>query len=357
MITDTKTLQLDEVVMGANAYLENFLSSELKSAQAIHPDYAQLLNEILEYVKGGGKRIRPYITILAYIGYGGDNIQNILPVACAWELLHSALLVHDDIMDRDIMRHGKSNIAGKYQAIYSKLSSHDTDHYASSSALIAGDLLISASQNIVLQSELVAEQKIVVLSLLNQAMFDAAGGQLLDVETAIRNVTTTNPLLIAEHKTASYSFVYPLLCGAYLADADDAEQEKLRDLGNSLGIAYQLIDDLLGVFGDQDQTGKSTDGDIRERKHTILLQETFKKVSGPDLTFLTTFYSNTEAPSESEIVKVRSIMEDSGAKDQVREQAQALTKKAKQTITSLHVQPEYKQLFVELVEKLLKRKY
>lgn len=361
MITGQKptsqVLGMSEAIASSNAYLEEFLSQELIAAQAIDQDYAQLLQTIQEYVAGGGKRIRPYMTLLAYCGYGGTDVEGALPAACAWELLHAALLVHDDIIDRDVTRHGKPNIAGVYQDIYAKLADMSVDHYALSSALLAGDLLISGSQKIVLQSNLPAEQKVQILLYLNTALFHVGGGELLDTETALRSLTSTNPRLIAQYKTASYSFVYPLLSGAYLAGADKDQMKLLNKLGNSIGIAYQLIDDLLGVFGDEHETGKTTDGDIRERKHTMLLQETYARITKQQQSQLAKLYTISEELSDDDIAHVKRIMIDSGAKDFVANQARQLTSEAEQTIAQLGIQPDYAQSILTIVEKLLKRKY
>ncbi len=335
--------------------LDDFLSKELLAAQAIDKDYAELHTTIREYVAGGGKRIRPYLTVLAYQGYGGDDITTATHVACAWELLHAALLVHDDIIDRDVIRHGKPNITGMYQQIYSTLTDESVDHYALSAALLAGDLLITASQNIILRSSLSADQKIQILQYLNTAIFKVGGGELLDTETALRSISQTNPRLIAQYKTSSYSFISPLQSGAFLAGADADQLEQIHFLGDKIGVAFQLIDDLLGVFGDEKQTGKSSDGDIRERKHTLLLQETFTRASTSDRKKLTDYYSISTNLSNKDISYIRSLMISTGAKEAIAKEAAQLASEAKEAIAQLQMTDDAKNAMYDIVEVILKR--
>lgn len=355
MLIENDVLSLEQTKRAVDSYLDTYLEKQLQLAESIDPSYGHLLETIRQYVAGGGKRLRPYLFAIAHHGYGGSESEDSVAMACAWELLHTALLVHDDIIDRDDVRHWAPNIAGRYQDLYKTYSHKDSEHYAMSSALLAGDLLISMSQKIVLSSGLSADKKLSILELLNLAIFDVGGGELIDTETALKSIDSTDARKIARFKTASYTFELPLVSGALLADADPSELELLQKLGNKLGIAFQIIDDVLGVFGASVATGKSVDSDIYERKHTVLVQEAYKLLSGQERDELVEFYSLDTKLSESDVERVRQILSESGAKDAVMEEARQLTYEAESLINQLNMNDPAKNTLLQLVEVLLKR--
>lgn len=357
MITKDRVYSLDFVKEEVEKYLQDFLEAESVKANNIDASYKIMLEIIKEHLVEGGKRLRPYLVNLTYFGYGGKSMDYILPSACSWELLHAALLVHDDIIDRDDIRHSRLNVFGRYREIYKELSKKDYEHYATSSALLAGDLLLSYSQKIIIDSELESEHKIEVLSLLNQAIFNVGGGELLDAETALYELNKTNARKIANYKTAGYTFELPLITGAYLAGANQEEIDTLRLIGIKLGISFQLIDDILGVFGDINKTGKHNDGDIRERKHTVLIQETYKRVDQKNKSQLDKIYNLNNEISEKDISLVKDIIIESGAKEIVLDEAKKLTNEAEKLINKLSMEIEAKTALLNLIDKLLKRTY
>ncbi len=337
-------------------HLDKFLSTEIKRSKLVDRSYTRLLTEIKDYLCSGGKRIRPHIVIATAQGYGLDVSEDVLSVACAWELIHSAMLMHDDIIDRDLVRHGQPNIAGRYQEIYGPTGVTDMEHYASSAALLSGDLLISYSQQIILESNLASDIKIQLLKYINQAIFEVVGGEFIDTETALYSIQKTDARKIARYKTASYTFIMPLLTGAALAGAGHQEQARLREIGNNLGIAFQLTDDILGIFGDMEVTGKTTDGDIREKKHTMLVQEAYNRLEGVEKDKLAKFYSSDFILSDGDIETVRQLLVSSGAKQAVLDESEALTKQAESLIAQLQITEEARQELHGLVESLLNRR-
>ncbi|MET1018926.1 MAG: polyprenyl synthetase family protein, partial [Microterricola sp.] len=191
------------------------------------------------------------------------------------ELLHTALLMHDDVIDRDLVRRGSPNVAGVFTA---DALGQGTDAAAASiwgeaSAILAGDLLIHAAQKLIATLDTANDRRLAVLEVFDEAVFSVTAGQHSDVAFASRIVqpSTADILAMIERKTASYSFIGPLLSGAVLADASAADLESLREFGRHAGVAFQLRDDVLGVFGIEELTGKSTLGDLREGKQTLLI--------------------------------------------------------------------------------------
>jgi len=355
MITNRDVYSLHHTKQLVDEYLDDYLSQQFLRTQKMGDSYGRLLEIMQQHMAAGGKRLRPFLTLLAYQGYGGKDIDAVIPIACAWEFLHAALLVHDDIIDRDDVRHGTANIFGRYRAIYGPLVQNDLDHFATSSALLAGDLLISYSQQIVLTSELDSNHKIGTLVFLNKALFDVCGGELLDTETALFKIDQTKARLVAHYKTASYTFELPLQNGAMLAGAPAADLNKLQILGNKLGVAFQLVDDLLGVFGTSAATGKSIDTDIRERKHTVLVQQAYSLLPDAQRKELAQLYDIRSEITDHGVQRVRQLLVDSGAQEVVMAEAETLNSEAKTLIDELTMYEPAKQALRQLAKKILKR--
>lgn len=335
--------------------LINYCESNRQFSNSIGWQYERLWMEIDTYIKGGGKRLRPRLFLLTHKLYGGKTNKAILAAACAWELLHASLLIHDDIIDRDLIRHGKKNIAGRYQEIYSNVSDTEKAHYALSAALLAGDLLLSSAYNIVLESDLNSALKLQMQSFLHEAIVTVAGGELIDTESALYPIGTTDPLAVARYKTASYSFEYPMVSGAALSGAPDTDLRQLRHIGEHIGIAYQLKDDLLGVFGDSAATGKSNRSDLIEKKRTLLIQHTLKGAPAELGMRLQELFDKQETLSESEADEVLSIINNSGAKADIESLVELHSRHALDAIAGLTIAENKKSELIELVQRLIYR--
>lgn len=330
-----------------DAELENYCDDKLGQAAALSPDYAELWQVLKDYLLGGGKRLRPYLVLLSYEMYGGQQTEQIVKVAAAWEILHACLLIHDDIIDRDLVRHGRPNIAGSYQVRIGD------EHLAMSAALIAGDLALSAAYELVTQSNLTLDAKEDIYKLLQRTVHTVAGGEFLDTMSVLSNFTSIDTDAINLSKTASYSFTSPLQAGATLAGASNDEIAKLAELGRELGLDYQLSDDLLGVLGDESQTGKSASSDLREGKRTLLLQLTV--LSSADTDDLLDIISKGENMTDSDIVTIKEAMKTSGAVNKVHKIVHEHTAKAQGTIRDLQISPDYKNELRNLAQKLESR--
>lgn len=338
--------------------LVDFFESSIKSAQLVDKHYETLWKNLYDLHRSGGKRIRPKIVLMAYEAFGGKDYADVVPVACAHELLHFSMLVHDDIIDRDVMRYGVDNINGRYQKLYAAVlpDRQDQTHYAESAALIAGDLMLAGAHRLINESGLSSEKKVALQRIMYGSIFDVAGGQLLDTESSFRPLGSIDALKIAHYKTASYSFVGPLLTGASLANATDKDINTLRDLGMSLGIAYQLTDDLLGVFGDESMTGKSNTGDIREGKRTYIIEQTVKGLNPRDLKQFKTYFGAQDL-NETDIASVKELIIKSGAKIETEKLINEYAKQAIKLLDSLPIPVKSHMQFAELIETSTRRNF
>jgi geranylgeranyl diphosphate synthase, type II len=354
MPTKTEPLSRPSVAIEVNKSLHSYTKQKIVKARLQDESYERLWLTIDTYLQRGGKRIRPYLVLLAYEAYGGRHSKDVLPIAAAWELLHACLLVHDDIIDRDTVRHGALNISGMYEVYYKKFGS-DRSHYAASAALLAGDLLLSGAHELVLESAIAAEEKLRACTYLNEALFSVGGGELLDVEIVLQDIKSARPEKIARHKTAQYSFEYPLLCGATLAGVSIHEKKKLQSFGTSIGIAFQLIDDVLGVFGDTASTGKSNDNDIRDKKRTLLVQETLKRLDDQEATHMEALYAHNYVLTSDEAQNVRTFMEQTGAREAVEKIAKGLADDALRIVDTMSIGDGSREALRGVVSMAVKR--
>lgn len=299
--------------------LEDFFTKQLQQTDTRNTAGTQLWQLLANVTMVGGKRVRPYLVVLAYEGYGGTLNDDVITVGASWELLHQGLLIHDDIIDRDYLRHGQPNVAGQLRKLYRSVDNkNDRDHYANSGALLAGDVAISNVYQLVFASSLADDLKIAVCHIIGQAINAVGVGEMLDTEAVMQPLGTTNSTLIAELKTGSYSFVGPLQTGAILAGVKQTGLQQLHELGTALGIAFQLSDDLLGLFGDEKVTGKPNDSDVHEGKRTALLQYAFAAANKTDQTFITRVVGNAKATTK-EVEQFRHIVIKTGAKNRVEQ--------------------------------------
>jgi geranylgeranyl pyrophosphate synthase len=355
-ITSTHVLTPVESKQMIDTFLAPLLQQLTEDARRISPHYETLWQDIQVLYHAGGKRLRSYMTLLTYEAFSTASPDTIMPAAAAQELLHSAMLIHDDIIDRDDIRYGVKNVASQYMDHYEELieDTVDRQHYANSAAMLAGDLLIS--QAYILIAETKVEPSLVLASqrLLAQAMFRVIGGELLDTEAVFRGADSANPLLIAEEKTASYSFVTPFLIGATLSQASPIQRNILEKLGEQLGIAYQLRDDILGVFGNEDVTGKSTDGDLKEGKQTFLLEEFQKLAIDTQHDEFHTLFGRHDV-TDADIVRMKALLIESGAKDAVEALILAYQEHAHILVESLDIDEHHHVAFRQLIDLCVKR--
>ncbi len=294
-------------------------SVAIERAQAIDGSYGDLLREMSRFIGKGGKRIRPYLAYLAYVGFGGQNTQMSARAGASLELLHNFLLIHDDIIDRDLVRYGGPNVQGAYLHKLRGSLSHDAEHGAASAAILAGDVACSLAHTVIYELEIDDTAKLRILRALSDAVFVTGGGEMVDsLAGALNHANLTEDQIYSVYlsKTAHYTFYLPLRVAAAMAGKDSSIDSLLLELAQPIGLAYQMRDDYLGLFGDPEKTGKPITGDIREGKQTIYFALMQKNCSEQDRVELDQIYGSPSA-SEKEVYRVREICEKCGAKDQV----------------------------------------
>ena len=267
--TPTARAAIDEAIDTVVARLGRRLHS--------HGDAARALASALARSTEGGKRFRPLLVVAAFDTLRGNERDRaaLYQVAAAFELLHTAFVVHDDVIDHDTERRGVANVSGEF-----RLRGHERGADARGAALLgdaagilAGDLLLHEAGRLVALADLPTGIRGEVLRLVEDAVLVSPAGELADVENAVSTgeIDADTILRTTHDKTAVYSFSAPLEAGAVLAGADGPVRAALERFGQRLGLAYQLVDDLIGAFGSAEVSGKGEGCDLREAKKTHLI--------------------------------------------------------------------------------------
>lgn len=254
--------------------LRGVVSGESDRAEG-HSRVYELLWQHLEQATLGGKHFRGRLVIETYLGFGGGDQLAAARLGAAFELLHAGFLVHDDLIDHDTLRRGHPNLAAGMSTAAASAGADPpaAQHLAEASAVLAGDLAIALAHRLTASIDASVPVRTALTELLWQTVFVSVAGELDDVAAAhgLWEVSAEKALTTAAEKTAFYSFQAPLRAGAVLAEAPEQVQGQLDRVGRALGKAFQLADDLLGVFAPEAVTGKSQLSDLREGKATTLI--------------------------------------------------------------------------------------
>ena len=311
---------------------EDYLKKELKY---IKPE--NLYNPVKYLLESGGKRLRPIIALNVSELLGG-KISDTLPAAAALEIFHNFTLAHDDIMDNSMLRRGKKTINSKWD---------------NNTGILSGDVMLIISYEVLNQYQ---DSKYIHLSKkLTEISRLVCEGQQADMDFASKNDITENEYFeMIKNKTAvliGCSFMF----GGIVAEANDLNTNLLYEIGLNLGIAFQLEDDLLDCFGDQEKFGKKIGGDIIEKKKTLLyLFTNLKLESEKKLEFENIFNSNEITESEK-INSIKLFYETSGALKYVKNKVKVYFDKADQLINKLELDNDTKRKLNQFSKTLLNR--
>lgn len=299
-----------EDLTGVHHRLRDFFS-HLRTQAALFGD-ADPIVDALRSASSGGKNVRPDLVLRVHRALIDDDSDAVFDVAAAFELLHTALVVHDDIIDRDWSRRGKPNVAGLFQARASAmgLSSGDAEHHGASAAIIAGDLALAGALRLIATARTTDVRRGRLLDIMNTAVIASAIGELADIEHPL-GVPATADVIAHSHraKTSVYTFEAPMQAGAVLAGASEYVIEQLREFGQHLGIAYQIRDDIAGILDDEHVTGKPVARDFRSAKQTAV---TVHAKNGARWSEVGHLFGKHDL-NAADLAQIRSVLVDDGA--------------------------------------------
>jgi len=307
------------------ALVDARLRAMVKSQEQILTDAS------MHVIDAGGKRLRPTVTVLAYKSFGGTDINKIVDIAAGFELIHSATLIHDDINDGGSIRRGRATV-------YKKYGLHD--------AIVAGDFLFARA------FQLGGVLDKVVVETTADACANLAEGEILQNRYRHKkNLTIDTYLKVMERKTAQ-PIRAGAMVGAYLAGASLDEIESIGKYGLNLGIAFQIIDDVLDFTGDEKKTGKAAGNDLREGNLTMPSLLAMKSSEQAKKAILDVIAQ--EEPSPESVRKCAELIQDMGAIEKAIEMGESYGMEALQSLGGLSVNG-YSQSLRDLVSKVLSR--
>lgn len=320
----------------------------------------ELTGHLREFVARGGKRLRPALVYFAYKACGGEDRSAVMPLAMSTELLHTYLLIHDDIMDSAAVRRGEPTAHVLFERDHREREwPGSAERHGESVAILLGDLAHSYAVELMLEAQERHGRPGVARCFATMCQ-EVVVGQYLEMTAAPRtNWTKADLLKVLRLKSGRYSVERPIELGALAAPAEgngDDTPERLREYGEALGEAFQLKDDLLGVFGLSDTVGKSVDSDIAEGKFTVLVQQTLERSDESGRERLRSALGNREVTAK-ELAEVRATVESSGARAEVEAMIDRRLHRASEAVRSLTLASEERAFFHGLIEFLRDREH
>jgi geranylgeranyl diphosphate synthase type I len=355
--------------------LERLLSSELQRWAAVDQDLSSPWATLRAAVLAGGKRLRPAFCYWSFVGAGGDpEADAIIDAGAALEMLHAAALIHDDVIDGSVTRHGRATTHVQYAALHAERGWRGAnDRFGVGVAILLGDVALAYS------GRLLAGASPEAVRVFDEARLEVNVGQYLDVLAAAQGpgpagtgegaasgasgagatpsgTAVARAQRICRYKTAKYTVERPLHLGAALAAPERLAElaGPLSAFGLPLGEAFQLRDDLLGVFGDPAVTGKPVGDDLREGKPTLLSALAQARASGPGAGLFARRFGSPDLSVE-EVLDLRAVIEASGARAEVESSIHRLAGTAASALGRLPIRSEARDALAELAAFVIGR--
>ncbi|MDO9572491.1 MAG: polyprenyl synthetase family protein [Candidatus Omnitrophota bacterium] len=312
-----------------------------------------LFNSIKEFISRDGKRVRPILFCIGYLGFTKKPAPGLYRSAISLELLHDFLLVHDDIIDKSETRRGLPSmhaLLNNYLSKYKKIKFSGSDL-----TIVAGDVMYAMALDAFLAiKEDPGRKELALKKLISAALFTASGEfiELLLGIKPIEKIGKEEIYKIYDYKTANYTFSSPLTMGATLAGAGKNEIKKLFDYGIYLGRAFQIKDDIIGIFCRESEIGKSNLTDIKEEKKTLLIWYAYNNACKKDKVIIKKILSGKSIKSK-DLHEIRRIIKNSGALDYAKQEIKNLIKKAQRLIDNLPIASLYRKTLDEFCKKIL----
>ena len=307
----------------------------------------------------GGKRLRAGFLYWGYRAAGGPDSDALVRLAASMEFFQAAALLHDDVMDRSDTRRGMPSAHRAIETLHSKRGwLGDGGRFGEGAAILAGDLCLTWCDEMFATSGLPVTELGRGRGLFDQMRTQLMGGQFLDLLESVRGwdglgleARVASARKVIRYKSAKYTIEHPLLIGALVGGVSETAVAPLSDYGLALGEAFQLRDDLLGVFGDPEATGKPAGDDLREGKRTVLIAYALDAAT-PDERFVIESTLGQEDLDEAGVEGVRAILVRTGAVDRVEALISSLADEARaslQRATAAPLEPVATGVLAELV--------
>jgi len=333
-----------ELARDVEAELAALIDREEAAWAAEHADLGVLFDEMRSLVLGGGKRIRPAFCLLGALAAGGSSTGEVVRAGAALEMLHAMALFHDDVIDASASRRGRETTHVRQAHVHRENAwAGESARFGDGVAILVGDLAYVYADRLM---ETMAPE---VREVWTRMRLEVNIGQYLDVVgSARRDFTPPAAARIALFKTAKYTVERPLHIGALVADPRVSRSilDALSRFGTSLGIAFQMRDDVLGVFGEPDVTGKPAGDDLRESKPTALVATAIERADATQRNVLARI--GDPALDGRTIGDIRRVIEETGALAETESRISELTDTALASLDPLGLRGDVREMFLAL---------
>ncbi len=336
--------------------LEDFLLGKVEEAGKIRPELARMLEVCTEFVMAGGKRLRPafvYHSWKAVSGIGNENV--ILKAAIPLELVHAGALIHDDVMDNSDLRRGKPTV---HKVFEKEMGNAEVGR---SLAIVAGDMVLALADEAFSAYPDFGGNFKAARMCFDEMCKEINYGQHLDVvANLLPGIGEDWIMQVMRYKTAGYTVEKPLLIGAILGGASPKLLSRISEFGVNLGVAFQIKDDLLGMFGSKEKVGKPVDSDLKEGKKTLLTAKTLERLwdkgKQGEITRFQSILGNPNLTPD-DYRWCQELMRETGAVDYCQNRVGELTETAVGFLSQADIDDEAKRYLVGISTFLVAREY
>ncbi len=310
----TSPLEAADLRARVDKALAAFLAEQRSRLTGIDPALAAVAEALEDFVLGGGKRLRPAFAYWGFRGAHGPDSDQIVTAVAALEFVQASALIHDDLMDRSDTRRGEPSVHRRFEARHTAAGWRGgAAAFGDSAAVLLGDLALVWSDELLHTSGVAPSDLARARPVFDEMRTEVTVGQYLDVLTqATADTSLDRAGKVARFKSAKYTVERPLLLGAALAGAPAEVHDAYSAFGLPLGEAFQLRDDVLGVFGDPAQTGKPAGDDLREGKRTYLVAAAFAGLDDSGRTELDAGLGDQGLDFDG-VTRLRALIRESGA--------------------------------------------
>ncbi len=336
--------------------IEETMFDYLEEKRGVAKGYGDINDRALSiskaFIEAGGKRIRPILVLLGEKEERGEIDEDGLKLGTALELMHTLLLIHDDVMDKDEFRRNKPTV---WKRFYDTIENgKDRFHVAISFAITTGDIIYAYVFDVLSRLDVERDTLREIVEMTARILELTGYGQNLDMYLELVPLSEAREediLNMYYLKTAVYSVAGPLAVGSLLGNG--RSREALWKYGENMGIAFQIHDDILGLYGDEKVLGKPVGSDVREGKRTILVVEAYRNASEEERKELERIIGKEDATKE-EIEKVRKIVEKNGGLDYAKKLEDKYYKESLRVVEDLR-DPEVRDILKEMAHYFIKR--
>ena len=356
------TLSVDKVRIAVKQELAHYLAEQREYLTGIASELIPVCDALEDYLLEGGKRLRPLFAYAGYLSAGSTPSREEIRAMASLELLQACALIHDDLMDGSDTRRGKPAIHRHFEAMHrtGKMSGV-SEQFGAAAAVLLGDLALVWSDHMLHNSGLAHESLMAALRIHDEMRIELMAGQYLDVrEAGEKEFSVERSLRIARYKSGKYTIERPLHLGAVIARPSQNEHAELVSVlsayGLPLGEAFQLRDDLLGIFGDPDVTGKPAGDDLREGKRTVLMAMTLEKAAPSVREELMRDLGNPNLTVQR-VEELRTIITETGAVAEVEKLIEELATESKTAAQSSAIAADAQPFLLALADSAIRRSH